>query len=171
MALAPHVPLLPAELMRVAGPAGGFRVRPMQAVDLDGVMAIEQRIYPFPWTRGNFRDSLEAGYDMPVLEVGGGIVAYAVVMWLPDEVHLLNLSVDQPWQGQGLGAWWLSCLFEDVARRGATGMLLEVRPSNQAAIRLYRRLGFETVGLRKRYYPSFNQTREDAIVMFRKLLP
>lgn len=141
--------------------------RAMTVDDLDPVLDIEQRIYPFPWTRGNFRDSLDAGYDLTVLAGSGQIAAYAVVMWLPDEVHLLNLSVDHAWQGQGLGRRWLLYLMDDAARRGAGGMLLEVRPSNPVALRLYRGVGFEQVGLRKRYYPAGQQTREDAIVMFK----
>jgi ribosomal-protein-alanine acetyltransferase len=143
--------------------------RPMSIDDLDQVMAIEQRIYPFPWTRGNFADSLAAGYRMPVLELDGRLVGYAVMMWLPDEVHLLNLSIDQACQRQGLGRRLLEGLLEEASQAGARGMLLEVRPSNLPAQRLYRESGFETIGLRKRYYPSWNQTREDAIVMFRSL--
>jgi len=139
----------------------------MTVDDLDQVLEIEQRIYPFPWTRGNFRDSLDAGYDLSVLASAGQLIAYAVVMWLPDEVHLLNLSVDRAWQGQGLGRSWLLHLIDDAARRGAGGMLLEVRPSNPIALQLYRTVGFEQVGLRKRYYPAAHQTREDAIVMFK----
>lgn len=146
-----------------------YMTRPMTTEDLDQVMAIEQRIYPFPWTRGNFADSLSASYCMPVLEVGEQMVGYAVMMWLPDEVHLLNLSIDHAFQRQGLGRRLLERLLHEASQGGAGGMLLEVRPSNLPAQRLYQEVGFETIGLRKRYYPSWNQTREDAIVMRRSL--
>ncbi len=143
----------------------------MQREDLNAIATIEARIFPFPWTRGNFADSLAAGYDGWVFEPreGGAPYGYAVLMWLPDEVHLLNLSVDLPVQGRGLGAEMLDWLMADAAARGASAMLLEVRPSNTPALRLYERMGFHRVGLRRRYYPSFDGQREDAIVMVRRL--
>jgi ribosomal-protein-alanine N-acetyltransferase len=90
-------------------------------------------------------------------------------MWLPDEVHLLNLSVDEPVQGRGLGEAWLRRLLDSVAQRGARSMLLECRPSNTIGLRLYERTGFARIGLRRRYYPAPGGTREDAIVMVRRL--
>lgn len=145
-----------------------WSLRPMTPADLDEVIRIEQRIYPFPWTRGNFADSIASGYEMPVVICDGRVVGYAVVMRGPDEFHLLNLSIDQVCQGRGLGRWLLERLMQDAAALGARGMLLEVRPSNVQASRLYRRLGFETIGVRKRYYPSWGQSREDAVVMLRR---
>lgn len=146
-------------------------LRAMTESELDEVMAIEQRIYPFPWTRGNFADSIASGYEMPVLQIAGRIAAYAAVMRGPDEVHLLNLSVDQPYQGRGLGRRLLEQLLRNARLRGARGMLLEVRPSNTLACRLYRSMNFETIGVRRRYYPSWGGSREDAIVMRRNLCP
>lgn len=137
----------------------------MGGADLDRVAAIEQRVYPFPWSRGNFADSLNAGYDAWAFERGDELIGYAIVMWLPDEVHLLNLSVDADHQGKGIGSAMLDWLMADAARRGAASMLLEVRPSNVRAIGLYERKSFMRIGIRRRYYPSFNNTREDAIVM------
>jgi ribosomal-protein-alanine N-acetyltransferase len=144
----------------------------MRRGDLAQVARIEARIFPFPWTYGNFADSLAAGYDGWVFEAADpsiGMLGYAIVMWLPDEVHLLNLSVDEPVQGHGLGAAMLDWLMADAGARGARSMLLEVRPSNTTALRLYERKGFVRVGLRRRYYPAFEGTREDAIVMVRRL--
>lgn len=146
-------------------PLAPWRVRALRASDVSAVMAIEREIYPFPWTAGNFTDSLAAGYDAWVLEADAGLIGYAVVMWIPDEVHLLNLSVAAAWQGQGVGRRLLGWLCEEAAQRGAHAMFLEVRPSNDRARSLYETSGFETVGLRKRYYPSYNDTREDALVM------
>ncbi|MGD9946807.1 MAG: ribosomal protein S18-alanine N-acetyltransferase [Burkholderiaceae bacterium] len=147
-------------------------VRPVRAEDLDAVAAIEQAIYPFPWSRGNFADSLRAGYDAWLFEStsqdGVRAVGYAIVMWLPDEVHLLNLSVAADVQGRGFGRAMLQWLMADARRRGAPGMLLEVRPSNQRAIALYHSLGFRQIGVRKRYYPSWNHSREDAWVLRRE---
>ncbi|OJX05954.1 MAG: ribosomal-protein-alanine N-acetyltransferase [Burkholderiales bacterium 70-64] len=150
-----------------------LRVRPMRRADLDAVAAIECRVYPHPWTRGNFADSLAAGYDAWVLEnaglAGPELVAYAIVMWIPDEVHLLNLSVSAERQGCGLGRAMLRWLMRDAAGRGARGMMLEVRPSNTPAVALYRSAGFAQIGVRKRYYPAGESGREDALVLFARL--
>lgn len=144
----------------------------MRRADLATVASIEARIFPFPWSLGNFADSLAAGYDGWVFEASAPpleMLGYAILMWLPDEVHLLNLSVDAPLQGRGLGAGMLDWLLADAAGRGAASMMLEVRPSNTPALRLYERMGFRRVGLRRRYYPAHAGTREDAIVMSRPL--
>jgi ribosomal-protein-alanine N-acetyltransferase len=153
-------------------PLPGWAARPMRRGDLAQVAQIEARIFPFPWSYGNFADSLAAGYDGWVFESSEGAVGllgYAIVMWLPGEVHLLNLSVDAPVQGLGLGAAILDWLVDDSGLRGARSMLLEVRPSNTPALRLYERKGFHRVGLRRRYYPAHDGAREDAIVMVRRL--
>lgn len=151
-----------------------WQIRPMHRDDLDRVVDVEQRIYPFPWTRGNFVDSLVAGYDAWVFEGAGrdaaaGMLGYALLMWIPDEVHLLNLSVDAPWQGRGLGRAFLESLCRDAGARGARDMLLEVRPTNTVARALYDAMGFRQVGVRRRYYPSYGDSREDALVLVRDL--
>lgn len=148
-----------------------MRVRAMQRSDLDAVAEIERSIYPFPWTRGNFADSLIAGHDAWIFaapEEPASLVGYAVSMWLPDEVHLLNLSVEAAHQGRGFGRAMLRWLMDDAARRGAHGMMLEVRPSNDRALALYRSTGFAQIGLRRRYYPA-ELGREDAQVLFLRL--
>jgi len=151
-----------------------MRVRPMRRRDLDAVAAIERSIYPFPWTRGNFADSLLAGHDAWVFEIevedAPELIGYAVVMWLPDEAHLLNLSVAGPMQGRGYGREMLHWLLRDASARGARGMLLEVRPSNAPALALYRSTGFESIGVRRGYYPAENG-REDAQVLFKRIGP
>lgn len=148
-----------------------LQMRRMSLHDLDEVMRIERAVYPFPWTRGNFSDSLRAGHDAWRFdEDGGRMIGYAVLMWAPDEVHLLNLSVDHDWQGKGLGERLLRWLADDAHRRGAPALLLEVRPSNPVALRLYERVGLQRIGVRRGYYPSFDRKREDAVVM-RSSLP
>lgn len=146
-----------------------WRVRPMHRGDLDAVARVESEIYPFPWTPGNFGDSLEAGYDAWIFESAQGLIGYAVLMWIPDEVHLLNISVATELQGRGYGRAMLEWLCEDAGRRGALSMLLEVRPSNRVARALYESMDFSAIGLRKRYYPAQGGSREDAIVLRREL--
>lgn len=140
-------------------------LRSMDSADIDAVDAVERQIYPFPWTRGNFLDSIASGYDARVLVEGDQVIAYSVAMLIPDEIHLLNLTVAVTRRRQGVGRWLLLTLLEAAQVQGLSSMLLEVRPSNTAAQALYRTMGFEPIGLRRRYYPNFNNTREDAIVM------
>lgn len=148
-----------------------LRVRSMTPADLDEVMRHEVEIYDFPWTRGNFSDSLVAGYDAwCFIDEAERLAGYSVLMWSPDEVHLLNLSVVRARQGRGQGEWSLRWIADDVRRRGATALLLEVRPSNIRALQLYDRVGLQRIGVRRGYYPYFDGRREDAIVM-RCVLP
>jgi [ribosomal protein S18]-alanine N-acetyltransferase len=150
-----------------------FAIAPMSIADVDSVCAIENTIYDFPWTAGNFIDSLNAGYSGSVVrcrdslalpEQNSPLIAYAMVMKLPDGVHLLNISVARPFQSKGIGRAYLRRIIEGARAENADGMLLEVRPSNTAAISLYRAQGFSQIGVRKGYYPSLHKQREDALV-------
>jgi ribosomal-protein-alanine N-acetyltransferase len=145
------------------------RFAPMLLSDLDEVLRIETAVYPFPWTRGNFEDGLRAGYcawTLRGLPAGGRtpMIAYAVVMIVIDEAHLLNLSVATDWQRAGYGWRMLEWMAQQSRDHGARTMLLEVRPSNRPAQQLYERYGFERIGIRRGYYPAHGG-REDALVM------
>jgi len=138
----------------------------MTESDLDEVAAIERVAYEFPWSRGNFEDSLRNGYyGVCMRHVTGTLIGYCVLMPVVDEMHLLNLCVAPAAQGAGAG---LALLREGVRiaqMKGLEGILLEVRPSNHRAIRLYEEFGFVMIGRRKNYYPARHHNREDAIVM------
>jgi ribosomal-protein-alanine N-acetyltransferase len=140
------------------------RYRRMTAADLDAIVAVEDAIYPHPWTRGNFADSLQAGYHCWIVECGGAVSGYTVVMIAGDEAHLLNLSVAAPWQRRGMGRELLRFVLKLARDYGAGRMLLEVRPSNRAAIALYAQAGFAEIARRRGYYPA-GDGREDAVVM------
>lgn len=140
------------------------RYRRMTAADLDAVVAIENTIYPHPWTRGNFADSIAAGYHCWIVECAGEMAGYTVVMIAAGEGHLLNLSVDAPWQRRGIGREVLGFVAKLARDYGAGKILLEVRPSNSAAIALYASAGFETIALRRGYYQAGGD-RENAVVM------
>ena len=140
------------------------RYRGMPAADLDAVTAIENAIYPHPWTRGNFSDSLEAGYHCWMVECGGEPAGYCVVMIAAGEAHLLNLSVAAPWQRRGIGREALNFVARLARDNGAGKILLEVRPSNTATIALYTTTGFSEIAVRRDYYPA-GDAREDAVVM------
>ena len=141
-----------------------LRYRRMTAPDLAPIGAIEQAIYPHPWTRGNFSDSLTAGYHCWIVECGGDIAGYAVVAIAAEEAHLLNLSVAGPWQRQGVGSELLAFVLKLARDYAAHRILLEVRPSNLAARALYVAAGFAEIGVRRGYYPA-GEAREDAIVL------
>lgn len=144
------------------------KLEPMREEDLDDVMAIESAIYTHPWTRGNFADSMRAGYACKVWradrKAGAELIGYFVLMAAAGEGHLLNLSIAAPWQRSGCG----SALLREVAglagALGASNLFLEVRPSNHAAQALYRRFGFRKVAVRRDYYPA-HTGREDALVL------
>lgn len=143
------------------------RVRfvPLGRERIDEVMDLERAIYPFPWTRGNFEDALRSGYSAwTLLAEDGAIVAYAVAMIAVDEAHLLNLAVDPRRQRLGYGRRMLDWMVRTMQEYGARSILLEVRPSNVDAQRLYRTYGFAQIGTRRGYYPAHGG-REDAIVM------
>ena len=141
-----------------------FELIPMNEGDLDEVLAIEYRLCAFPWGRGNFTDSMASGYSCWVCRVAGELVAYCVLMLAVDDVHLLNISVAEKWQGQGFGARLLRHAMKRGREMGASTLLLEVRASNDKAFALYRHFGFQQIGVRRGYYPA-NGGREDALVL------
>jgi ribosomal-protein-alanine N-acetyltransferase len=141
------------------------RFEPMLAADLEEIVAIERDVYRFPWSLGNFQDSLRAGYCAWTLRAASReIVAYSIVAIGVDEAHLLNLSVARSWQRLGCGWRMLDWMADRSREYRARTMLLEVRPTNLGALHLYGRYGFEQIGMRKGYYPAA-RGREDAIVM------
>lgn len=152
-------------------PAYTPALRCMRADDLDTVMAIELRAYPFPWSRGIFADCLSSGYSAWVLEQGSQIIGYGVLSVAADEAHVLNVCVDPLVQSRGHGRLMLRTLLGSARSNNAQRVFLEVRPSNTAAIALYQSEGFNEIGRRPRYYPAANNGREDAIVMAIELLP
>ena len=144
------------------------RFRPMREADLDAVLEAENAIYPQPWTRGNFEDSLRAGYACWLLEWRQALVGYGVLMPGAGEAHLLNISVAHDWQRQGHGRALLDFFVTRSREMRADALFLEVRPSNAAARALYAATGFCELGRRPRYYPAVGG-REDAILMGRNL--
>lgn len=142
---------------------------PMTEARLDSVVAIEERAYEHPWTRGNFSDSLRSGYQAQVLVADETLLGYFVAMEGVDEVHLLNITVAPEYQSQGWGRIILEAIALWARGRAAQWLWLEVRTSNQRAHRIYERQGFRRVGERRGYYPAVAGQREDAIVMSLKL--
>lgn len=138
--------------------------RPMLEDDLIEVLAIEESVYEFPWTRMIFTDCLRVGYCCWIFESDGIINAYGVMSIAAGEAHLLNLCVRPQSQGTGVGTSLLTFLLDIAARHDADTAFLEVRPSNKIARQLYLKAGFNEVGMRRNYYPG-RYGREDAVIM------
>lgn len=135
----------------------------MHEHDLQAVMSIEERAYEYCWTEGIFRDCMRVGYQCRLLMIDGELAGYGVMSVAAGEAHVLNICVKPELQGQGLGRQVLAHLIELARRLHTDTLLLEVRPSNQAAIRLYESMNFNQVGVRKAYYPA-RSGREDALI-------
>jgi ribosomal-protein-alanine N-acetyltransferase len=138
----------------------------MTEADLDEVLAIERAVYTHPWTRGNFSDSLQAGYLCRTRREGGALVGYFVLFIAAGEAHLLNLSVAASVHRRGVGSELLGEILRMAAAAKAGRVFLEARPSNSAGIALYSRFGFRQIGVRRDYYPA-DDGREDALVLAR----
>ena len=149
--------------------AQAIEMAPMRAADLDEVLAIEYRLCDFPWSRSNFSDSIESGYACWVCRVDTVLAGYYVVMLAVDEAHLLTIGVAPAYQRRGLGARLLRHAMDIALAGAARVLLLEVRPSNGAALALYRHFGFAQIGVRRGYYPA-KSGREDALVMTHALV-
>jgi ribosomal-protein-alanine N-acetyltransferase len=140
---------------------------PMTAADLDAVMSVETGVYPFPWKRGNFIDSLAAGYVAQLLRDvrDGHLLGYFVALAGVDEMHLLNITVAPVHRRQGHARRMLDALIERSRAARAHRIWLEVRVSNEAALAVYQRWGFREQGMRPGYYPAAHGRRENAVVM------
>jgi ribosomal-protein-alanine N-acetyltransferase len=142
-------------------------LRPMIVDDVDAVHALECSVFPHPWSRANFMDSLSSGYDAWVLrdDGSGQLAGYFLLMYALDEAHLLDVAVAGERHGAGLGRFLLDRIAARARSQGMASILLEVRPSNERALHVYRRYGYAEIGRRKGYYPAHEGKREDAIVM------
>jgi [ribosomal protein S18]-alanine N-acetyltransferase len=153
-------------------PAPDDTLATMTTMHLDAVMGVEAAAYDFPWTRGNFIDSLAAGnFGRVLFAPGGALLGYFVAMAGVDEMHLLNITVEPAVQGQGHARTLIDALVALCRRQRATSLWLEVRASNVRAKAMYEHLGFARIGVRKGYYPASFGRREDAIVMRLALRP
>ncbi len=154
-----------------------MRLLPMAVRDLDEVIEIESLSHESSWTKGNFVDSLNAGYWSYCLrrlaeddDHPDELMAYCVLMPSIDELELLNITVHPSYRKRGYAQKILGIMDEAALSRSIQSIFLEVRVSNEPAIRLYEKLGYEQVGLRKDYYPLTSGGREDAIVMKKRLI-
>ena len=156
---------------------------PMQTADLDAVLAIEVVSHLHPWTKGNFSDSLTAGHwaycIRPQVDqsIKGSYLdpavlwAYCILFPAVDELHLINITVSPKLRKLGLASRMMAAIEGVAAQQNMPRIILEVRPSNIAAVTMYQKLGYEQIGIRKNYYPADPQlgSREDALVMAKSI--
>ena len=138
-------------------------IRLMQAADVEAVVKIERLVQSHPWTLRQFQDAVTA-YQSTVIEVQGQVAGFCILQPVLDEANLLLMAIDPAQQGQGLGYQLLEASVA-MLKNNPVQIFLEVRESNQAAIKLYEKSGFHQIDLRKNYYPNANGSREHAIIM------
>jgi [ribosomal protein S18]-alanine N-acetyltransferase len=152
---------------RVGGQAEPrLAIRSMSAGDLDGgVLTIERESYPIPWSRRMVESELRHPDGVClVADLDGEILGYVLMALQADVWHILNVTVHPLHRGRRIGDALVRAAVRVGDRREHAGFTLEVRVSNDRAIRLYRRLGFVTHGVRPRYY---SDNGEDALIMWR----
>ncbi|MFT5350143.1 MAG: ribosomal-protein-alanine N-acetyltransferase [Planctomycetota bacterium] len=142
--------------------------RPMVEDDLESIMRVELAAYEYPWSEAIFRDCLRVGYCCWILESDDDFIAYGVMSVGGGESHILNLCVRPDYQNNGMGKEMLNHLMEIARHHNAQTVFLEVRPTNEVAIKLYNTAGFNEIGIRENYYPS-DSGKEDALIMARNL--
>ncbi len=142
-----------------------IEVGPMRRRHLPAVLRIEGKVYPRPWSAGLFLSELaqKSSRAYFVARHQGRVVGYAGVMILGDEGHVTNIAVDPAYHRHRIGTRLMMSLIEESRERRVRSMTLEVRRANAGAQAMYRRFGFQTVGVRRGYYV---ETGEDAYIMW-----
>ena len=144
-----------------------MEIRRLSLQDLDPIVAIENAVYPTPWSRSMFAGELAkpSSVSLGAFDAeAGGLVAYLIVSRYVDAWHIMNVAVHPECRRQGVASRLLDELFELTAGDPRRGYTLEVRVSNTTAIALYERFGFEPSGVRRGYYTD---NREDALIMWK----
>lgn len=139
--------------------------RPMTWDDITPVVALEQVTFSSPWSREAFETELASNVmaRYVVLEVEGKVAGYAGMWIVVNEAHIMNVAVEAPLRGRGLGELLMRHMLEVAAKNGAERMTLEVRRSNMTARKLYDKLGFVESGVRAGYY---SDNGEDALLLW-----
>ena len=142
-------------------------IRRLELRDLNAIERIERDSYPTPWSRSMFAgelakpSSLSLGAFDPET---GDLLGYLIISRYVDAWHLMNVAVDPDLQRRGIASTLIEHLFQQTGDDGRRGYTLEVRVSNDVAIRLYEQAGFRARGIRRGYYTD---NREDALIMWK----
>jgi len=140
-------------------------IRVLKEADIGSVLDIERKMYNYPWSEEIFRDCLKVGYSNWALIKDNNFIGFAILSIAAGEAHILNICLDPAYKRQGFGKKFLDELFIVAKKKKVDCIFLEVRPSNVAAVNLYKKIGFKQIGQRKNYYPAADSGREDALVL------
>lgn len=144
-----------------------FMIRKMTERDLDEVVRIEQESFPVPWSREAYMGELKNNFAVYlVCDYEGEVAGYGGIWIVFEEAHITNIAVDKRFRGMGMGKRLLEELEMIAREKNALRIILEVRPSNEVARRLYQSMGFVETSIRRAYY---SDNGEDAIVMAKLL--
>lgn len=145
-----------------------MEIRNMLPEDIDQVVEIENESFSRPWSKRSFEESLEkSDYIFIVADNRGVIVGYCGLYVVMDEANITNVAVKEEYRNKGVGYVIIEDLIERAKNAGVKAMTLEVRKSNNAAIRLYEQVGFKNAGIRRNFYES---PKEDAVIMWKEHL-
>ncbi|MDD2373014.1 MAG: ribosomal protein S18-alanine N-acetyltransferase [Syntrophomonadaceae bacterium] len=145
----------------------GFILRKMTSQDIDEIMQIEQKCFTLPWSRESYRGELKNNFaTYLVCDFEGKIAGYGGIWVVFEDAHITNVAVDPDFRQSGMGTALMQELEQKARDKKAQRILLEVRPSNEAALAMYRNLGYSPTGLRQNYY---SDNGEDAIIMTKLL--
>lgn len=142
-----------------------YHISPIQEKDFEQLFNIEQAAHLVPWSMGTLKNNMGERYLNLKIECNDQIVGFAICQTVLDEATLFNIAIHPNYQGQKLGFTLLNALIEQLRNKGILTLWLEVRESNQNAIRLYEKLNFNEVDIRKNYYPTPDGKRENAVIM------
>ncbi len=144
-----------------------WHIREMRAEDLDDIMEIESLSFSVPWSKNAFISELKnsdvAKYY--VITIQNGIVGYAGLWKVLDEAHITNIAVHPQYRNRGMGTALLEKIITVCQKENIANITLEVRKSNETAIKIYKKMGFRHEGIRKEYYRN---NKEDAVIMWRR---
>ena len=142
-----------------------YHISPIQEKDFEQLFNIEQAAHLVPWSMGTLKNNMGERYLNLKIECNDQIVGFAICQTVLDEATLFNIAIHPNYQGQKLGFTLLNALIEQLRNKGILTLWLEVRESNRNAIRLYEKLNFNEVDIRKNYYPTPDGKRENAVIM------
>lgn len=142
-----------------------YHISPIQEKDFEQLFNIEQSAHLVPWSMGTLKNNMGERYLNLKIECNDQIVGFAICQTVLDEATLFNIAIHPNYQGQKLGFTLLNALIEQLRNKGILTLWLEVRESNRNAIRLYEKLNFNEVDIRKNYYPTPDGKRENAVIM------
>ena len=145
-----------------------LHLTPATTADIETLIAIENRCFPWPWGRLSFEGELagRGGGSLAARATTSSgdeeLIAYLFYRFIADEVHIFRVAVSPEWRRQGIGSRLVVECLQMARSRGVAAAVLEVRPSNTEAVALYRNFGFQVIGTRPGYY---SDSREDALIL------